>query len=111
MMFPLSRYKYCLVYTDDSDRQYLDEREPFRFTDEADNRFHPVTDGDTLWGLAHRYFPGFKRRAGLWWVIAEFQPTPIVDPTIRLKPGEVIVIPSERIVRTKLFSEDRRRFH
>lgn len=110
-MFPLSRYQYCIGYRDANGFLYLDEREPFRFREESDNSFHPVTDGDTLWGIAHRYFSGMKRPGGLWWIIAEFQPTPIIDPTLRLQPKTVIVVPSQRLVKTELFSEDRRRYH
>jgi len=110
-MFPYSRYQFCKeIESDDGDR-YLDEREPFRYQDLADNRFHAVKDGDTLWGLAHLYFQGFPRACGLWWVVAEFQSSPIVDPTLRLQPGEVLVIPSLRTVRQSIFSPERRRYH
>jgi hypothetical protein len=100
-----------LGYNDDNGNLYLDEREPLRFRDEPDNRFHTVKDGDTLWGLADLNFSKYKRPAGLWWIIAEFQPTPIVDPTIRLKAGSTIVIPSERLVSTRVFNEENRRYH
>jgi len=111
MMFPLSRYRYCVAYKGDDDILYLDEREPFPYRNEPDNSYHTVRDGDTLWGLAHLYFKGMRRPAGLWWVIAEFQPTPIIDPTIRLQAGETIIIPSQRLVKTEVFNEDRRRYH
>lgn len=110
-MFPQSRYRYCLGYTDELERIYLDEREPFRFRDENDNKFHTVKEGDTLWGLADLNLSKFPRSCGLWWIIAEFQPTPIVDPTIKLEPGTTIVIPSERLVDTLVFNEDNRRYH
>ena len=110
-MFPRSRYQYCIAQRDTDGNLYLDEREPFRHRDEPDNSFHVVVDGDTLWGLAHRYFSGMRRPAGLWWIIAEYQPEPIVDPTIRLLVGETIIIPSQRLVKTEIFSEDRRKYH
>lgn len=87
----------------------LDEREPFRFRELPDNRLHRAREGDTLSTLAARFFPNFTRPAGLWWIIADFQPSPILDPTIRLRPGALIVIPSERTVREDIFSEERRR--
>jgi len=110
-MFPFSRYQYCKEIEDDDGNRYLDEPEPYRFVDAADNRYHTVKDGDTLWGLAHLYFAGFPRACGLWWVIADFQPTPIVDPTLRLQAGDVLVIPSLRRVRMAVFSAERRRYH
>lgn len=110
-MFKFSRYQYCVARRDDQDRLWLDEREPFRYVEEADNRYHLVRDGDTLWGLAHLFFSGFPRPCGLWWIIAEFQPQPIVDPTIKLVQGSTLVIPSSRVVNTKIFDPQRRSFH
>ena len=87
----------------------LDEREPYRFRELPDNRLHRAREGDSLFTLAAKYFENFDRPAGLWWVIGDFQPSPIVDPTVRLRPGALIVIPSERVVREEVFSETRRR--
>lgn len=114
MIYELSRYRYCLAFRDElSGLVALDEREPVRFSDRADNRFHTVVDGDTWWGLAHRYLGSFPRPAGLWWVLAEYQPPPniVVDPTLRLAAGATVVVPSERFVRERIFSADQRRFH
>ena len=110
-MFPYSRYRYCNRYENADGVFYLDEREPFRYSDEQDNVEHVARDGDTWWGLAHRYFQGLERPAGLWWLLCEFQPTPVIDPTIQIKAGTTIVIPSLRVVRLKVFTPDRRQFH
>lgn len=110
-MYPNSRYQFCVVYTDDAGRQYLDEREPFRYIAEPDNVYHACKEGDTLWGLAHIYFSEMTRPCGLWWLIAEFQPEPIVDPTISLTAGQVIIVPSVRLIETLVFSPSRRRYH
>ena len=110
-MFAWSRYRYCTVYEDTEGRQFLDEREPFRYSDEPDNIYHQVRDGDTWWGLAHRYFDGIPRSCGLWWLLCEFQPQPVIDPTIVPVAGSVIVVPSMRLVRTKVFSEGRKQYH
>jgi len=111
-----SRYRYCTIL-DAGDiggtpgTKLLDEREPFRFRDESDNRFHTVVEGDTWWGLAWRYFPSFPNKSLLWFILCEFQPEPVVDPTIRLEKGTQIIIPSERLVRTKAFNREQRKFH
>jgi len=108
-----SRYRYCTVLEKDDENRtkYFDEREPFRFVDETDNRIHLAVDGDTWWGLCHRYFPSIPRKAGLFWLLCEFQPEPVIDPTLCIKAGTRILIPSERLVRTKVFSKERLKFH
>ena len=110
-MYPWSRYRYCTQYQDDDEKYYLDEREPFRFREEADNRIHKAKAGDTWWGLAHIYFDGIPRKCGLWWLLCEYQPTPIIDPTIAIKEGELIIIPSLRVLRMLVFNQERRRYH
>jgi len=48
------------------------------------------------------------RPAGLWWVIADFQPDPIHDPPVALELGRVLAIASVRTVLEEVFSERRR---
>jgi hypothetical protein len=38
------------------------------------------------------------RACGFWWAIADFQPDPILDPTLRLEPGRRLFIPSVRVL-------------
>lgn len=106
-----SRYRYCVEYKDEDENLYLDEREPFRYVESKDNRFHTVSEGDSWWGLAHVYFAGIPRSCGVWWLLCEFQPQPIIDPTIRLNIGTIIIIPSLQMLRLHVFSEERKRFH
>jgi hypothetical protein len=103
-----SRHTFTLGVLDESDRTWLTERVPYRFRVFADNRQHVVAQGDTLWTLAARYFRALPRPAGLWWIIADFQPEPIIDPTVRLRIGSVVVIPSVRTVIERIFDETRR---
>lgn len=105
-----SRYQFCTVLGGDGQTAHLDEREPFRFRDESDNRFYTTKEGDTWWGLAWRFFTGFPNRSLLWWLLCEYQPEPVVDPTIVIPAGTTVVIPSERLLRTKVFSPENRRF-
>lgn len=86
----------------------LSEREPFTFRDYPDNVEHTVAEGDSLFVLAARYFNGIPDPSELWWVIADFQPDPIHDPTLRLAVGSTIVVPSVRTVLEEVFNEKRR---
>lgn len=89
-----SRYTFSFGVRDEMGRLFLTELEPFRFRELPDNRKHRVVEGDTLFHLAGRYFAPLPRACGYWWVIADFQPEPIVDPTLALGIGRVIHIPS-----------------
>jgi len=104
-----SRYTFTSAILDEEGRLFLTEREPFRFRPLADNRQHLVKEGETLFTLAGRYFAPLPRPAGLWWVIADYQPDdPIHDPTLLLESGRVLVIPSVRTVLEEVFAEARR---
>lgn len=103
-----SRHQFVLGVADTSNRLLLTDRSPYAFRQFADNRQHIAKEGDSLFTLAARYFKGFPRPAGLWWVIADFQPDPIFDPTILLEPGRLIIIPSHRTVQDEIFHERRR---
>ncbi|MEN6368466.1 MAG: hypothetical protein ABFD77_02070 [Thermotogota bacterium] len=105
-----SRYRFCTMLGGNGEIAYLDEREPFRYRDEPDNTFYTAKDGDTWWGLAWKFFSGFPNKALLYFLLCEFQPEPVVDPTIRIEAGRQIAIPSERIIRTKVYSKDNRQF-
>lgn len=110
-MPPLIRSRYERTYglEDDNGLLYLTEREPFRYDKTLPGiRRHRVATGDTLQVLAYRYFPGLTISGGLgpehlWWVIADFQPVPIQDPTVDLEVGRVLYIPSVSVVRRRIF--------
>ncbi len=93
-----SRFSGSLGVRDELGRLYLTEREPLEYRDFPDNGTHTVRQGDTLFGLAGRYFARLERGCGYWWAIADFQPEPIVDPTIELQVGSELVIPSTRVL-------------
>lgn len=103
-----SRYLFCTGSKDAQGRWQLSDREPFRFQDLPDNRYYLVSAGDTLPGIAERAFPNVKRASGLFWVIADFQPVPILDATVTPPIGTELVIPSERTVKEIIFNESRR---
>jgi nucleoid-associated protein YgaU len=111
----LSRYTFAEAVQDDAGDLVLTGGEPFRYQQFSDTQQVVAKAGDTLWSLARRYFggdqpgQGLPRPDGLWWVIADFQPEPIHDPTLVLEPGRVIHVPSLRTVQEVIFSEVRRR--
>lgn len=100
-----SRYSFCLGVRDDSDRLYLTERDPYRYHPHTDNRVHVVVKGDTLFNLAGRYFAPLPRACGFWWAIADYQPQPIIDPTLELEIGLQLYIPSTRVLTDVILSE------
>lgn len=111
MLSQFSRYLYNLEYEDGNGAHWLGEPEPFAYSNETDNRVHVAREGDTWWGLAYVYFPSFPRAGGLWWILCDYQPEQVVDPTIAITPGRTLVIPSERVVRSKIFNPERRSEH
>lgn len=108
-----SRHEFTYSIEDvTTGKRILTEREPYRFRNFNDNIVHVVGEGDSLFNLAGRYYKGFTDRpAGLWWVIADFQPDPILDPTLALDIGREIVIPSLRTIREEIFNPARRDLH
>lgn len=104
-----SRYSLCSARIDEAGRVLFNEREPYRFTRHADTREHVVKQGETLFGLAGAYFSALPRGCGYWWAIAEFQPDPILDPTLALEPGRKLYIPSARVLTDIILGESRRR--
>lgn len=81
--------------------------ERFVYTERNDTRRHVVRSGDTLHNLAVRFFPNARNPERLWWVIADFQPNPILDPTLALEIGRVLRIPSESVVMSEALSDER----
>lgn len=103
-----SRHSFVEGRVDAEGRTFLTDRIPYGFRALPDNRVHIVSEGDTLFTLAGRYFQPLTRPAGYWWAIADFQPHPIHDPTIALVAGSVIVVPSVRTLVEFILNERRR---
>lgn len=103
-----SRYQFCVGYIDPTTGAVtLTDREPFSFTHFADNIQHQVVNGDTLQTIAQYYYSPIEDAALMWWVIADFQPTPIIDPTISLEIGRVLQVPSLATLQNIIFSQSR----
>lgn len=104
-----SRHSFALGISDERGYRFLTEREPYRYQEHSDNRTHVVAQGDTLEGLAGRYFAPQPRACGFWWVLADYQPDPIVDPTLELEVGRRLIVPSLRVLTDVVLSEARGR--
>lgn len=104
----MSRYEFTSAVSDSNGALVLTDREPYRYVNLPDNSQHVATIGDTWWNLAARYFAPLDNAADLWWVIADFQPDPVLDPTIAIVVGRVIIIPSVDTVQSRIFDETRR---
>lgn len=99
-----SRYERCLGVEDDSGSLVLTDREPFSFDPNLPNTIqHFVGEGEDLWSIAYRYFQPIQNAEHLWWIIADFQPNPIQDPTIDLETGRMLYIPSIDVVKQRIF--------
>ncbi len=103
-----SRFTFAEAFLDRDERLLLFGQEPFRFQAFDDTREHISREADTLFTLAGLFFAPLDRPAGLWWIIADFQPQPILDPTLKLEAGKVIFVPALRVVTEEIFTEARR---
>jgi hypothetical protein len=104
----VSRHQTAYGYYDESNIPFLGDRSPYFYRELTDNIVHKVVEGDTLQNLAYRYYQalseGVNSAAQLWWVIADFQPEPIHDPTRSLTPGSYVVLPSLNTVQTEILT-------
>ena len=103
-----SRHTFTTGIVDEYANNLLTDRRPYTFRSLGDNVQHVVKEGETLFTIAGQEFFPMPRPAGLWWIIADFQPIPIHDPTLKLTPGRVLFVPSLRTVQEDILSERRR---
>jgi len=98
-----SRYQGCTAWEDDDGNWYLGSPPvEVKYQDWPDNRIHVVQEGDRPWTLAGRFFKPVPFPSRLWWIICQFQPDPIHDPTVKLEVGRELFIPSIEKVQTKI---------
>lgn len=103
--YPESRYYASEVYQAWNGAYLLTEYEPFRYADREDNIVHSAVEGDSWFTLAEKYYWMISTRAcGLWWIICDFQPEPVVDPTLRIPAGKTIILPGPATVRDEILS-------
>lgn len=104
-----SRYRFSLRAKDAAGRSFLTEPPKYGYRAYSDNIQHQVQDGDTWWSIAARYYSSIERGALLYWLICDYQPVPIHDPTVPPETGSTVIVPSVRIVLEEILSERRRR--
>ncbi len=111
-----SRHIYSTAQTRDSNTAglpiFLSDRVPFRYRNLSDNRVVTAKTGDSLHRIAAKVYAPLGQlpyisAASLWWVIADFQPIPIHDPTLQLVAGEKLIVPSLRTVTEQILQRPR----
>jgi hypothetical protein len=85
----------------------LEPRVPFRFDSAVPATQHVVVSGESWWTIAARYWAELPYAAQLWWILPDFQPSPVVDPTLALRPGSVVYVPTLRVVTEQILSDAR----
>jgi len=93
VFFSDSRYQMAIVEKRESGEMAIGARDRLYYADVDGIIPHVVEDGDTLHSLAAEYLGGETGESNLWWAIADFQPDPIIDPTIALAAGTTLLIP------------------
>ena len=102
-----SRHLFTQGHYDEDGSFYLSDRVVKGYEPHAGVTRYTVKTADTLWSIAALRYMDIGLPALLFWIIADFQPVPIVDPTIKLKEGTVLLLPSKRWVRERLFDMGR----
>jgi nucleoid-associated protein YgaU len=105
--FDLSRYKFSEVLQDSDENAYTEDREPPVYeAGRLDDILHTVKGGDTLISIAQTYYWDLTEYASeLWWVLADMQPTPIINPFALLKPGLLIIVPAPERVTAEILAQ------
>lgn len=104
-----SRYFMTLGATRVSDGlNFLLDREPLYFQPRSDNKRVVVQATDTWWSLAAAHLSSLPNAEQFFWVICDYQPNPIMDPTINPMPGTLVIIPDENFIMSTYFADSSR---
>lgn len=104
----MSRYSYCWNKTLSTGELRKLPRGFFYFQKFSDTEEHTCKEGETLFQLASIYYrEAFPFAAMLYWIIADFQPVPIIDSTVVFQAAQVVYIPSIRTINLLIMSPTR----
>ena len=93
-LYGLERHGEAYVNDDGEVHLSLPERLPFEERD--DTEIHIVQGEETLLDIAAQHYRRtFRNPVDLWQVIAEFQEHTIIDPSVPLDKGMIVLIPSK----------------
>ncbi len=73
----------------------------------TDDISHKVSEGETPFTLAMRFFRVLERPEQYYWVILDYQSPPIGDPLAPLEEGRILRIPSLRTLQGIILNSDR----
>jgi hypothetical protein len=80
--------------------EYMSLHDPFRYQERDDNLTYTARRGDRLEHIATVFY----RDPQLFWVLADFQPNPILNPLLPLEPGRVIYGPSVEVLEREILN-------
>jgi len=80
-----------IIFYEEGDRSL--QRDFLSFRGSVNNRFHAITDNDTLYTIAREYY----KDSSYWYIIADANPEIITD-IFDLPVGETILIPSKVLI-------------
>lgn len=103
-----SRYDYCWNKATASGKLRKLPRGFFGFKKFSDTVEHQCLEGESLFNLAAFYYHDvFAYPSMLYWVIADFQPIPIIDSTIIFSAGDIVYIPSIKTINLQVLDPTR----
>jgi hypothetical protein len=103
----MKRYDLCWEVKEGNKFITLD-RSPWNFQKFEDTTIHICKGGEMIWEIAAQYYKDIFERPSMWyWIIADFQPSPILDATLAMQQGQKVYIPSERVIRLFILDPDR----
>lgn len=96
---PYSRYRLAFTVRDEVQNltyTLIRSRRVF-FDPSAENRIYKAQIGENIFSVAARHFRGYARPAALYWLLADYQPVPILDPTKDLDGMDIYIPPAEKV--------------
>lgn len=100
----LSRYRCAELIRTDAGKLKWDLRRRLEYMGHDDDIAYEVQPGDTWHILAYKFYGDEFGGADLWWVIADYQPEPVLDPTVMPTVGDILMIPAPNIVQDFILS-------